>query len=218
MYFYAQLQKIPTFLPANSLDLELRPWTCWDSLLLEMMNEAHMKKLSASILAVVIVTGCAPTRQELALTASQQCNNPGIDVMSPDFQGSASPAAIEAFYSCMIEKLMPSETTFSDKLGYVALAFVTKNSNVGGYTNKRKAALQMPLAYQQTLWRQISSGERTRNSAQEAWILWSSNETRQEEAINALNEQTIAVQQIRNSPTHCTGMNMGGGMTSLDCF
>lgn len=176
-----------------------------------------MRKISLGFITIAILTGCVPNRQELAQTASQQCNNPGINVMSPDFQVSASPSAIEAFYSCMIEKTQPSDRILIGAPGSPA-------RNIFNGEDEGKAALQMPLAYQQTLWRQISSRERTRNSAQEAWILWSSQAANQEKTINAMNAQANAVnqlrneqQQIRNSPTHCTSMNMGGGMSSINC-
>ncbi len=177
------------------------------------MGSSNMNKLSASVWVVIMLAGCAPSRQELALTASQQCNNPGINVMSPNFQASASPAAIEAFYSCMIEKTQPSDRVLIGAPG-------SPVRNMFNGEDEGKTALQQPLAYQRTLWRQIASGERTRNSAQEAWILWSSQTAQKEEAIQALNAQAAAVnqlQEIRSSPTHCTGMNMGGGMASINC-
>lgn len=180
-----------------------------------------MKKAGLAILAIILLSGCAVSQQRRLVDASELCNNPGINVISPDFQFVSSESEVENFYICMLGKIQikdenPEDFASAFAAGYYGSNYAEQNIN--------KAA-QLDLEYQQVLWRQIFTRERTRNSAQEEWLKWvaqtqsarnlSSNVTAYK---NRARRQTNSIQQRRVSPSNCTGVNIGGGVTSISCY
>jgi|GEM_PF-2314063 len=178
-----------------------------------------MRVWISCLLGLTVATGCAPSRQELISSAALECPSVGINTERPDFSMTFKAETVDSYYNCLIGKLTPSDTPKIGMPGSLARHMVNGE-------DEQKELILPNLQYQQVLWRQVLAGERKPNSAQEAWIVWSTQLTQLERAnaaaitqAAATRAQANAIDQTRSRSTsmHCTGMNMGGGMTSVNC-
>lgn len=175
-----------------------------------------MSKFFIATALCLIISGCAPSRTEIAQAAANQCPSIGINPIAPDYSLKPSYGEISSYYSCMISNTQPTDEKLIGAPGSPARSFFNGK-------NEANSKLNLRLQYQYVLWQQIANREITPSKAQQTWLEWSTQIDMQEATLATAQRQTaVSASAMHNAnqhrPINCTQMQMGGGMSNINCY